>query len=29
MFSNGMAVHLENFVIKNCTFEELVLWIYP
>ena len=24
MFSNGMAVHLENFVIKNCTFKELV-----
>ena len=24
MFSNGMAVHLENFVIKNCTFKRLV-----
>ena len=20
MFSNGMAVHLESFVVKNCTF---------
>lgn len=24
MFSNGMAVHLENFVIKNCTFNHLI-----
>ena len=24
MFSNGMAVHLESFVVKNCTFKRLV-----
>lgn len=24
MYSNGMAVHLEKFVIKNCTFKRLV-----
>lgn len=24
MYSNGMAVHLENFVISNCTFKRLV-----
>jgi hypothetical protein len=24
MYSNGMAVHLEDFVIKNCTFNNLV-----
>ncbi|MCD8167258.1 MAG: hypothetical protein LUE93_14815 [Bacteroides sp.] len=24
MYSNGMAVHLESFVIKNCTFKRMV-----
>lgn len=24
MYPNGMAVHLENFVIKNCTFKRMV-----
>lgn len=24
MYSNGMAVHLENFVIKDCTFKRMV-----
>lgn len=24
MYSNGMAVHLENFIVKGCTFQRLV-----
>ena len=29
MFSNGMAVHLENFVIKTVHSRRTCPWIYP